>query len=549
MPHSPPRPPSSCRTRRHRPVRRHRRPRRAHGAAGARRGARAGPHAAARGASSAARRTTSTTRGSAGTSTRPSPAASGGLPARLGPDPRQRPVLRRARSAWTTPGRCRRCSSEVREELRRETGGEPVVIHFLAVPPVAFAPITRGLGAHDLADGARVIFEKPYGTSLESFEKLDALVKEVLARGAGLPHRPLPGQGGRADDLRAALRQPALRLGVEPLEHRAGADRRARGPRRRQPGDVLRGDRRRPRHARHPPLPGGQPGGHGAADGPARPEQRPPGPRGRAQVLPPARPDGGRRPRPVRRLPGHRRRARRTPPRTPSSPPGCGSTPSAGAACRSCCAPASGWPPRSSASPSCCARRSARSPTSSRCRTPSRSTSPATGEVALGMTVKTPGPDLTYSSGRARLNLDDVPGGEGLSPYASLINDALVGDRSLFTDGGGPAGRVHRVRAAAGRRTGPPRCPTRPARGGRRRRAASPPRTGGCSAESPRTGDAGRVTVAAANDAPRCGRRAPDGPLAPPRHGRGRSEDSTSTCFGGVTCVTHLAQRRARAHH
>ncbi|WP_418607278.1 hypothetical protein [Georgenia sp. SUBG003] len=47
--------------------------------------------------------------------------------------------------------------------------------------------------------------------------------------------------------------------------------------------------------------------------------------------------------------------------------------------------------------------------------------------------MKTPGPDLTYSSGKAVLELDDVPGGEPISPYASLIHDALVGDRSLFT--------------------------------------------------------------------------------------------------------------------
>ncbi|WP_239068833.1 glucose-6-phosphate dehydrogenase [Cellulomonas pakistanensis] len=54
------------------------------------------------------------------------------------------------------------------------------VVHYLAVPPSAFEPTTRGLRAHGLAEGARVVYEKPYGTSPESFERLDALVHEVL---------------------------------------------------------------------------------------------------------------------------------------------------------------------------------------------------------------------------------------------------------------------------------------------------------------------------------------------------------------------------------
>jgi glucose-6-phosphate 1-dehydrogenase len=56
----------------------------------------------------------------------------------------------------------------------------PTVVHYLAVPPSAFAPTTRGLRAHHLTDGIRVVYEKPYGTSPESFEELDALVHEVL---------------------------------------------------------------------------------------------------------------------------------------------------------------------------------------------------------------------------------------------------------------------------------------------------------------------------------------------------------------------------------
>ncbi|MGC5628332.1 glucose-6-phosphate dehydrogenase [Georgenia sp. Z1344] len=59
------------------------------------------------------------------------------------------------------------------------------------------------------------------------------------------------------------------------------------------------------------------------------------------------------------------------------------------------------------------------------------------GAVSLNITVKTPGPELTFSSGRAQLDLNDVPRSEALSPYASLIHDVLLGDRSLFTTADG----------------------------------------------------------------------------------------------------------------
>ncbi|RMI09178.1 glucose-6-phosphate dehydrogenase [Cellulomonas triticagri] len=65
-------------------------------------------------------------------------------------------------------------------DLAGDDDADVTVVHYLAVPPSAFAPTTRGLRAHGLADGVRVVYEKPYGTSPESFEELDALVHEVL---------------------------------------------------------------------------------------------------------------------------------------------------------------------------------------------------------------------------------------------------------------------------------------------------------------------------------------------------------------------------------
>ena len=69
---------------------------------------------------------------------------------------------------------------DVLGEARGELGGDPQLVHYLAVPPSAFEKLTRALGEHGLTEGARVVYEKPYGTSPESFHELDDLVHSVL---------------------------------------------------------------------------------------------------------------------------------------------------------------------------------------------------------------------------------------------------------------------------------------------------------------------------------------------------------------------------------
>ena len=54
------------------------------------------------------------------------------------------------------------------------------LIHYFAVPPNAFIELTKALEAHGLAKGARVVYEKPYGTSPEGFAELDEEVHKVL---------------------------------------------------------------------------------------------------------------------------------------------------------------------------------------------------------------------------------------------------------------------------------------------------------------------------------------------------------------------------------
>jgi glucose-6-phosphate 1-dehydrogenase len=50
----------------------------------------------------------------------------------------------------------------------------------MAVPPSAFGPLTEAIGAHGLAPGSRVVYEKPFGSSLESFEQLDKIAHETF---------------------------------------------------------------------------------------------------------------------------------------------------------------------------------------------------------------------------------------------------------------------------------------------------------------------------------------------------------------------------------
>ena len=63
---------------------------------------------------------------------------------------------------------------------KREIGGEPRLLHYLSVPPKAFAGITEALGQNGLAQRARVILEKPFGTDLESARALNDTVHGVF---------------------------------------------------------------------------------------------------------------------------------------------------------------------------------------------------------------------------------------------------------------------------------------------------------------------------------------------------------------------------------
>jgi glucose-6-phosphate 1-dehydrogenase len=102
----------------------------------------------------------------------------------FGPEPDQGPweeFARRLRFAGggfddDDPGSLLDVLAGTREEL----GDDAQLVHYLAVPPSAFEKLTRGLQQHGLTEGARVVYEKPYGTSPASFRELDDLVLSVL---------------------------------------------------------------------------------------------------------------------------------------------------------------------------------------------------------------------------------------------------------------------------------------------------------------------------------------------------------------------------------
>ncbi|MBM7807267.1 glucose-6-phosphate 1-dehydrogenase [Geodermatophilus bullaregiensis] len=74
------------------------------------------------------------------------------------------------------PGQLADAVAQAREEL----GDGAQLVHYLAVPPGAFEGITRALDRHGLAEGSRVVYEKPYGTSPGGFRELDELVHSVF---------------------------------------------------------------------------------------------------------------------------------------------------------------------------------------------------------------------------------------------------------------------------------------------------------------------------------------------------------------------------------
>jgi len=64
--------------------------------------------------------------------------------------------------------------------IRRALGSARRPAHYLAIPPALFATVIEGLGNAGLADGARVIVEKPFGRDLASARELNRIAQSVF---------------------------------------------------------------------------------------------------------------------------------------------------------------------------------------------------------------------------------------------------------------------------------------------------------------------------------------------------------------------------------
>lgn len=64
--------------------------------------------------------------------------------------------------------------------IRKELGPAQRPAYYLAIPPSMFEVVVAQLGESGCAKGARVIVEKPFGTDLESAQKLHAVLRRVF---------------------------------------------------------------------------------------------------------------------------------------------------------------------------------------------------------------------------------------------------------------------------------------------------------------------------------------------------------------------------------
>jgi len=66
------------------------------------------------------------------------------------------------------------------QRLAERLSGTRRAAHYLAVPPVMFGPVVRGLAGAGLHTGTRVVVEKPFGRDLASARELNAILHEAF---------------------------------------------------------------------------------------------------------------------------------------------------------------------------------------------------------------------------------------------------------------------------------------------------------------------------------------------------------------------------------
>jgi len=64
--------------------------------------------------------------------------------------------------------------------IREALGNARFPAHYLAIPPMLFAPVIKGLGSANLSEHARVIVEKPFGRDLASAQELNRVAHTLF---------------------------------------------------------------------------------------------------------------------------------------------------------------------------------------------------------------------------------------------------------------------------------------------------------------------------------------------------------------------------------
>jgi len=85
-----------------------------------------------------------------------------------------------ARLTYVPLSTARNGLAEVVDEAENGMGEDVRLLHYLSVPPAAAADVVGLLGECGLTRRSRVIMEKPFGTDLESAQRLNEILHEVL---------------------------------------------------------------------------------------------------------------------------------------------------------------------------------------------------------------------------------------------------------------------------------------------------------------------------------------------------------------------------------